>query len=112
MSRASIFVVAATTATVIRKLTAMHKLAYVSVAPKLQTHPTWYAVPRLPLAPREHNDKIIAIAVTIGLAVLIAIGLPLAAVLPGKYMERLPVVAILPLYFHPDHGAWGPLYDA
>lgn len=79
----------------------------VVVAPRLEKHPV--VVPAL-VPPKPRNDKALALAVTITLAFVIAIGLPVAAIVPEKYIDKLPISILVPLYIDPDRGAWNRLY--
>lgn len=58
------------------------------------------------------DEHTLAISVTIILALLIAIGLPLAALLPPKYVIPLPVNVLLPLYINPEQGGWDRLMES
>ncbi|KAF2660965.1 hypothetical protein K491DRAFT_750755 [Lophiostoma macrostomum CBS 122681] len=58
------------------------------------------------------SDHAFALAVTLTLSLLIAIGVPLAAVLPPKYVQALPVSILVPLYIYPDPGSWDWLYNS
>ncbi|KAF2027694.1 hypothetical protein EK21DRAFT_102390 [Setomelanomma holmii] len=58
------------------------------------------------------NDRVLAIAVTLGLAVILAIGIPLAAVLPVKYAVRTPVKVLVRLFVDPVENGWQKLDDA
>lgn len=92
----------------------MQTVPYVSVAPRVapRLHPRTFGhrPPKVPLRP--NHDRDIALAVTITLALLIAIGVPLLAILPQKYVTQLPISIIVPLYISPDAGAWNRLYEA
>jgi hypothetical protein len=61
---------------------------------------------------KTSSDHALALSVTITLSLLIAIGLPLAGVLPPKYVQALPVSILVPLYTYPNPGAWDWLYDS
>jgi hypothetical protein len=58
------------------------------------------------------DDRMLALSVTITLAFLIMIGVPLVAVIAQKYIVQLPVNVLVPSYKFPDAGAWNRLYDA
>ncbi|KAH7088816.1 Spherulation-specific family 4-domain-containing protein [Paraphoma chrysanthemicola] len=60
----------------------------------------------------RRNDKILALAVTFGLALALAIGIPLAAILPQKWIVPLPVGVFVPMYMDPLNGAWTRMEDA
>lgn len=63
--------------------------------------------------PRKNDDdRAFALSVTLTLIILISLGLPLAALLPPKYVTKLPINIILPLYILPVTGSWDPLYEA
>jgi hypothetical protein len=82
---------------------------FLVVAPKLEKHPKT-VVPSL-ITPKPKSDKALALAVTLTLAFLIAIGLPVAAILPEKYIDKLPLNIIVPLYIDPNSGAWDRIYQ-
>ncbi|KAF2645201.1 hypothetical protein P280DRAFT_360715, partial [Massarina eburnea CBS 473.64] len=48
----------------------------------------------------------LALSVTITLALLVLIGLPLGAILPQKYVVQLPINVLVPLYIDPTAGGW------
>jgi hypothetical protein len=87
----------------------MNPLPYVVVAPKLHKNSA-IVVPSI-LSPKPNNDKALALAVTITLAFIIAIGLPVAAIIPQKYIDKLPINILVPLYIDPDRGAWDRIYE-
>jgi hypothetical protein len=58
------------------------------------------------------NDRVLAFAVTFALAILIAIGIPLAVILSQKYIKPLPINVLVPLYIKPEDGGWNRLEDA
>ncbi|KAF1927977.1 uncharacterized protein M421DRAFT_5640 [Didymella exigua CBS 183.55] len=58
------------------------------------------------------DDRVLALSVTLSLAFLIVIGVPLVAVIAQKFIVRLPVNIIAPSYAFPDAGSWNILYDA
>jgi hypothetical protein len=58
------------------------------------------------------NDRILAFIVTCTLAVLLAIGIPLAIILPQRYMIPLPVNVMIPFFVDPADGAWKRLEAA
>ena len=62
--------------------------------------------------PFQIDDHVLALSVTITLALLILIGVPLAAVLPQKYVVPLPVNVLVPFYVYPDTKSWDRLFDA
>lgn len=74
------------------------------------THP--YG-PRTPVQKRRLaiDERVLALSVTITLAILLLIGIPLGAILPPKYVVELPVNILVPFYVSPDLGAWDRLYD-
>jgi hypothetical protein len=57
------------------------------------------------------DDRVLALSVTITLALLIIIGLPLGTILPPRYVQKLPINILVPLYNVPSSGAWEKLYD-
>jgi len=58
------------------------------------------------------NDRMLAMGVTLTLALFLAIGIPLAAILPRKMMRPLPINVLIPMSFKPDSGSWTRLHDA
>jgi hypothetical protein len=58
------------------------------------------------------NDRILALAVTSFLAILIAIAIPLGVILPQKYIKPLPIKILVPFYLTPESGSWNSLEDA
>jgi hypothetical protein len=56
------------------------------------------------------NERVLALSVTITLALLVLIGVPLGAILPQRYVVQLPVNVIVPFYVSPVIGAWDKLY--
>ncbi|KAF9739387.1 hypothetical protein PMIN04_008361 [Paraphaeosphaeria minitans] len=74
----------------------------------------WPGHPRQPPKnQRRHtDDHVIAISVTITLAILVLIGVPLGAVLPQKYVVPLPINVLVPFYIYPDQNAWDRMFQA
>lgn len=58
------------------------------------------------------NDHVLALSVTLTLALLLAIGIPLGVVLPQKLIKPLPINILVPFYVYPEPGVWERLYDA
>ncbi|UPX18769.1 uncharacterized protein EKO05_0009060 [Ascochyta rabiei] len=58
------------------------------------------------------DDRVLALAITLTLALLTMIGVPLVAVLAQKLIVQLPVNVLVPSYAFPDAGSWSRLYDA
>ncbi|KAF2108082.1 Spherulation-specific family 4 [Lophiotrema nucula] len=58
------------------------------------------------------SERCFAISVTLTLVLMCALGIPLAAILPPRTVEQLPINIIVPLYMSPDFSNWDPLYDA
>ncbi|RMZ70609.1 cell surface [Pyrenophora seminiperda CCB06] len=58
------------------------------------------------------DDRFLALIVTLTLALLLTIGIPLAAILPQKLIKPLPINILIPMYFKPEDGAWNRLHDA
>ncbi|KAF1992690.1 hypothetical protein P154DRAFT_504550 [Amniculicola lignicola CBS 123094] len=56
--------------------------------------------------PPPVSERCIALSVTITLILLLAIGIPLGIILPHKYVLKLPLTIIVPLYIYPEPGAW------
>jgi hypothetical protein len=57
------------------------------------------------------NDHVLASLVTIALVCLLSIVIPLAAVLPPRYVDKLPINIFVPLYTSPAEGAWDAIYS-
>ena len=74
-------------------------------------HSSPYSLGVKPPKPKT-NDHVLAFAVTFGIAVLLAIVVPIAAILPQKYIKPLPVQALVPFYINPEEESWGRLYAA
>jgi hypothetical protein len=58
------------------------------------------------------DDRVLALSVTLTLAFLIVVGVPLVAVIAQKFIVQLPVNVLVPSYKFPDAGSWNRLYDA
>ncbi|KAL7774474.1 hypothetical protein CFE70_005386 [Pyrenophora teres f. teres 0-1] len=58
------------------------------------------------------DDRILAVSVTLTLALFLAIVIPLAAILPQKMIAPLPVSVLIPMYFKPEMGSWNRLHEA
>jgi hypothetical protein len=58
------------------------------------------------------NHHILAYSVTITLICILSIVIPLAAILPPRYVDQLPINILVPLYTYPVQGAWNALYSA
>lgn len=58
------------------------------------------------------DDRVLALSVTLTLAFLIVIGIPLVAVMAQKFLVQLPVSVLVPSYAFPDASSWNRLYDA
>jgi hypothetical protein len=58
------------------------------------------------------DEHVFAISVTFALALMVLIGLPLGAVLPQKYVVKLPVNVLVPLYMNLEAKAWERLFNA
>lgn len=58
------------------------------------------------------NDRVLALSVTLSLAFLIVLGVPLVAVMAQKFLVQLPVNVLVPSSAFPDAGSWNRLYDA
>lgn len=69
-----------------------------------------------PTTPKKRSlqvdDHVIALAVTITLALLVVIGVPLGAVLPQKCVVPLPVNVLVPFYVNPVQDSWDRLFKA
>ncbi|KAL6710346.1 hypothetical protein ACN47E_009292 [Coniothyrium glycines] len=61
---------------------------------------------------KKDNNRFIALSVTLTLALLLLIGVPLAAILPQKLVKPLPINVIVPLYNEPDALLWEDVKDA
>ncbi|KAF2451677.1 hypothetical protein P171DRAFT_376037 [Karstenula rhodostoma CBS 690.94] len=75
---------------------------------------SWPGHPRQPpKRQRRHiDDHVLALSVTITLAILVLIGVPLGAVLPQRYVVPLPINVIVPFYVYPDQDAWDRMFQA
>ncbi|KAJ4301503.1 hypothetical protein N0V90_003595 [Kalmusia sp. IMI 367209] len=62
--------------------------------------------------PHQIDERVLALSVTITLALLVLIGVPLSAILPQKYVVQLPINILVPFYVYPDPGAFDRLYSA
>lgn len=58
------------------------------------------------------DDRVPAFSVTLTLAFLIVVGVPLVAVLAQKFIVQLSVNVLVPSYAFPDDDSWNRLYDA
>ncbi|KAF1362960.1 hypothetical protein EJ07DRAFT_106314 [Lizonia empirigonia] len=58
------------------------------------------------------DDRVLALSVTLTLAFLIIVGVPLVAVLAQKFIVQLPVNVLVPSYLFSGAGSWNRLYDA
>jgi hypothetical protein len=59
----------------------------------------------------RNDDRVLAAGVTLLLTVLLAILIPLGAILPQKMIKPLPINVLIPVYAKPETGAWSKLYD-
>ncbi|KAJ4351538.1 uncharacterized protein N0V89_006881 [Didymosphaeria variabile] len=75
--------------------------------------PSWPGHPRpRPKQQRRHiDDHVFALSVTITLALLVIIGVPLGAVLPQKYVVPLPINVLVPFYVNPEQNSWDRLFE-
>lgn len=75
---------------------------------------SWPGLPRKTLkqSPVHINDHIFALSVTITLALLVLIGVPLGAILPQKYVVPLSINILAPFYVYPNPGSWDRLFEA
>lgn len=58
------------------------------------------------------NDRVLALSVTLTLAFLISLGVPLVAVIAQSFVVQLPVNVLVPPISPSDAGSWNRLYDA
>ena len=58
------------------------------------------------------NDRVLAFSVTLTLAFLISLGVPLVAVIAQSLVVQLPVNVLVPPISPSDAGSWSRLYDA
>ena len=75
---------------------------------------SWVGHPQK-VARRRHariDNDVLALSVTVTLALLVMIGVPLGAILPRKYVVPLPVNILVPFYVYPNPGAWDRLLEA
>ena len=75
---------------------------------------SWPGHPRkAPAKPRRPaDDRVLALSVTITLTILVLIGVPLAAILPQRYVVPLPINILIPFYIYTNPGAWDRLFEA
>ena len=58
------------------------------------------------------DDRVLALSVTLTLAFLIILGVPLVAVIAQGFVVQLPVNVLVPPIAPSDAGSWSRLYDA
>jgi hypothetical protein len=58
------------------------------------------------------DDRVLALSVTLTLAFLISLGVPLVAVIAQSFVVQLPVNVLVPPIAPSDAGSWSRLYDA
>ncbi|KAJ4410703.1 hypothetical protein N0V91_001631 [Didymella pomorum] len=58
------------------------------------------------------DDRVLAWSVTLTLAFLVVVGVPLVAVLAQKFIVQLPVNVLVPSHAFPGTESWDRLYDA
>ncbi|KAH7398537.1 Spherulation-specific family 4-domain-containing protein [Pyrenochaeta sp. MPI-SDFR-AT-0127] len=68
--------------------------------------------PKMSVSRWKQHDNVLALSVTLTLALLLAIGIPLGIILPQKLIRPLPINVLIPLYVYPEPGVWERLYDA
>lgn len=61
---------------------------------------------------KKIDDRVLAWTVTLSLAILLAIGIPLGVILPQKFTTPLPVNVLVPFYLKPEESSWRALEDA
>lgn len=57
------------------------------------------------------DDRVLALSVTLTLALLIIVGVPLVAVIAQKFIVQLPVNVLVPSNAFKDATSWNRLYD-
>ncbi|KAF2866430.1 Spherulation-specific family 4-domain-containing protein [Massariosphaeria phaeospora] len=81
--------------------------------PQPPPHAQPYAPP--PRATRKRpaiDNHALALSVTITLAILVLIGVPIGAILPERYVVKLPINILVPLYLEPESGIkWDRLFE-
>jgi hypothetical protein len=58
------------------------------------------------------DDRVLAWSVTLTLAFLVVVGVPLVAIIAQKFIVQLPVNVLVPSHTLPGTGSWDRLYDA
>jgi hypothetical protein len=61
---------------------------------------------------KKIDDRVLAYAVTLTLAILLAAGISLGVILPQKYIKPLPINVLVPFYMSPVEDSWRRLEDA
>jgi hypothetical protein len=76
--------------------------------------PSWPGHPRQPPKQRHRHidDHVLALSVSITLAILVIIGVPLGAILPQRYVVPLPVNILVPFFVYPEPDSWDRLFEA
>jgi hypothetical protein len=60
----------------------------------------------------KENDRLLALAVTLTLLVLLSIAVPLGILIPQKYIAPLPINILVPSTVLPGEGTWNRLTDS
>lgn len=88
-------------------------------SPKPSKSPLPYiqATPYTP-APRKRKcswptkDRRLALWITLGFAILLAIGIPLGVILPKKLIKPLPINVLVPMSASAENGSWDEIHEA
>jgi len=75
-------------------------------------HESIYDPKRWEKPKKKINDRVLAFAVTFGLAVVLAIAIPLGVILPQKYIKPLPINVLVPFFVDTVNNSWERLEDA
>ncbi|KAF2788862.1 hypothetical protein K505DRAFT_285346 [Melanomma pulvis-pyrius CBS 109.77] len=74
--------------------------------------PHRYAPPKRIFKKPKLNDRTLAISVTFFLICILALIIPLGAIVPQRHVRKLPINILVPLYMSPAAGGWDLLYSA
>lgn len=85
-----------------KALAAYYRQCRLQSAEKRKFHVTYWRI----------DDRVLALSVTLALAFLIVVGVPLVAVIAQKFIVQLPVNVLVPSFAIPDAKSWSQLYDA
>lgn len=85
-----------------RALAAYYRQCRLQTAEKRKFHVTYWGI----------DDRVLALSVTLTLAFLVFLGVPLVAVVAQNFVVQLPINVLVPPIASSDAGSWGRLYDA